>query len=467
MRGWIGLSLLVTALLDASPAMAQDADALRRELEQVRKQFEAMKESYEKAIGDLSRRIDAVEKQSPPAAAPPAAPPPPLAAKAEPSAALASGPPSAMDLARPREPFALYEKRGAGQLLFDVGMTGDFIGNGTAFNVEKAQGGTFSGLENRFFPREIELALFGQIDPYARAEVRIEAGAEDRSGNVSVSLAEANLTLMTLPFGTQAKLGLMRNRFGLTNATHEHDLPFIDRPNVLVRFLGPDGLVETGVEATWVPPLPFFLELLGGVFDGDNDTAFGRGNFRAPLATGRVRTFFDLEELGAFQLGASVASGQTSDRKPSTLIGLDAKYKYKPEGWERALFSIGGEYLHAIRDVAVSDPDPGASATRTNQRNGWYVYGEVQPVRFGVLSRWSLGLRYDWTEFPENPGHEWAIQPYLTFAPSEFLRFRLGYKHTERSSREGVNLNGGSARYVDELLLQATFILGAHPAHPF
>ena len=314
-------------------------------------------------------------------------------------------------------------------------MTGDFIGNGTAFNVEKATGGTFAGLENRFFPREIELSLFGQIDPYARAEVRIEAGAGDRSGEISVTLAEANLTLMTLPFGTQAKLGLMRNRFGLTNAIHEHDLPFIDRPNVLVRFLGEEGLAETGLEATWVAPLPFFLELLGGVFNGDNETAFGRGSFRAPLVTGRVRTFFDLEELGAFQLGASVASGQTSDRKSSTLIGFDAKYKYRPEGWERALFSVGGEYLYAIRDVVVTDPDLGTSETKTNRRDGWYVYGEVQPVRFGFLSRWSLGFRYDWTEFPENPGHEWAVQPYLTFSPSEFLRFRLGYKHTERSSR--------------------------------
>ena len=88
--------------------------------------------------------------------------------------------PSIMDLARPRQPFALYERRGAGQLLFDMGVTGDFIGNLTQNNVQQAQGGTFSGLENYFFPREIELSLFGQIDPYARAEVRFEAGQESR-----------------------------------------------------------------------------------------------------------------------------------------------------------------------------------------------------------------------------------------------------------------------------------------------
>ena len=32
---------------------------------------------------------------------------------------------------------------------------------------------------------------------------------------------------------------------------------------------------------------------------------------------------------------------------------------------------------------------------------------------------------------------------------------------------DGFTDNGGSARKVDEILFQATFILGAHPAHPF
>jgi hypothetical protein len=94
----------------------------------------------------------------------------------------------------------------------------------------------------------------------------------------------------------------------------------------------------------------------------------------------------------------------------------------------------------------------------------------VQPFRVGPLSRWSAGFRYDWTQYPVNPGKEWAVQPYLSFMPSEFLRFRLGYKHTERSeccSYSGFTDNGGSARKVDEILFQATFILGAHPAHPF
>jgi len=380
-----------------------------------------------------------------------------------------------MELARPRQPFSLYERRGAGQLLFDIGIAGDFIGNLTQYNVQKAQGGTFSGLENRFFPREVELSLFGQVDPYARAEVRIETGESTRGEELTVNLAEANLTLMTLPFNTQAKLGQMRNRFGLTNQIHEHDLPFIDRPDVLVQFFGDEGLVEKGVEFTWVPPLPFYLELLGGVFNGDNETAFGLGSLKYPLATGRARTFFELGDFGAIQLGMSVANGLQPDRLNNLILGWDLKYKYVPEGWQHALLTLAGEVLYQMRRVNVPGQDVDGDGVpdtpdqkRTLDRVGWYAYGDVQPFRFGPLSRFSLGFRYDWTEYPTNPGHQWAVQPYLSFMPSEFLRFRVGYKHTEGNTPGCcTNTDVGSARIKDELFFQSSFILGAHPAHPF
>jgi hypothetical protein len=48
----------------------------------------------------------------------------------------------------------------------------------------------------------------------------------------------------------------------------------------------------------------------------------------------------------------------------------------------------------------------------------------------------------------------------VSFFTTEFLRFRLGYKHTERSGF-------GSPSTIDELLFQSTFILGAHPADLF
>src|SRR5215470_5197645 len=172
MRDIIALALLLVLALLAgvAPAHAQDAEALRREMEQMRKQFETMQEQYKKALDSMSQRLERMEKRPEPAAEmvtqqrPPGSEPTPL------------------DLIKPREPFALYERRGPGQLLFDMGVTGDFVGNLTQHNVQKNQGGSFPGLENLFFPREVEVSFFGQIDPYARAEVRFEADQSSRSG---------------------------------------------------------------------------------------------------------------------------------------------------------------------------------------------------------------------------------------------------------------------------------------------
>ena len=473
MRSLVGIGLLSAGVLASAPAAAQDVEALRQELQQMRRQFETMKDSYEQAINRLGERIQQLETRPQPAAAAPAPAPPAGVAQAPPPGPLAI-PVSPTDLARPRQPFALYSTRGPGQLLFDMGIAGDFIANFTQRNVDKANAGTFAGLENRFFPREIELSLFGQVDPYARAEVRIEAGEED-PGEIALHLAEAHLTLLTLPFNTQLKMGQMRNRFGLLNPIHEHDRPFIDTPNALRWFLGDEGLVERGAELTWVAPLPFFLEGMVGVFNGDNEAAFGRGKLTEPLVTGRLRTFFELSDSSAIQLGLSAASGETPERRRNTLLGLDAKYKYTPEGWQHPLLTLLGEVIYQERRINVLGEDTDGDGvqdtpdqTRRRNRWGWYAGGEMRPFRTGWQKGLGAGFRYDWTQYPVMRGREWAAGPFISFAPSEFLRFRLGYKYTERTGdRASFGENDASARKVDEILFQATFILGAHPAHPF
>jgi type II secretory pathway pseudopilin PulG len=455
------LTLIIVSLCTAlgpSVAAAQDAAELRRQIEQLQKELQSVTE-----------RLQRLEAQPPPTTAPapaPAATPPAPAAGTPAPAASA---PSALDVAQPRQPYALYQQRGAGQLLFDVGITGDFVGNFTQRNVEKAQGGTFAGQENRFFPREIELSLFGQIDPYASAVVRIEAGEDARGQETSVSLAEANVTLLTLPYGTQAKFGQMRNRFGYSNEVHEHDLAWVDRPNVMRNFFGTEGLQEKGVEATFVPDLPFYVEALAGIFNGDNETAFGRGSFENPLYTGRVRTFLEFGDAHALQLGMSVAAGTNEDKLPTTILGWEGRYKYRPDGWLHPLVTVTGEGLYSMRTVSVGVDDNQDGVVdrvekRSRNHSGWYTAVEVQPFR-----RWAAGFRFDWSQFPSDPGWERAVEPYISFWPSEFLRFRLAYKNTVRSTqtRDAFNLNGGSARSVDEVLFQGTFIMGAHPAHPF
>ncbi len=471
MRKLIALAFVFVSIALASPAAAQqDAEALRRELDQMRKNFETMQQEYRKSMDAMAERLRRLETQSSEGAGSRAGAAPAPA----PSQTTVQTPASAIDLLSPRPPFGLYGQRASGQLLFDMGVAGDFVGNLVQRNVDKASAGTFRGQENRFFPREVELSLFGQIDPFARAEVRIEAGEDARGTATNLSLAEANITLMTLPFNTQLKLGQMRNRYGWSNQIHEHDLPWTDRPGVLRAYFSDNGVVEKGAELTWVADLPFYLEALVGAFNGDNDVAFGRGRISEPLLTGRLRTFFELGDEHGIQLGTSVAHGLTADRRRSTLPGFDVRYKYRPEGWLHPLVTAGGEGVWSIRraevtrDVTIdtdADGIPDTTLTlgnhRTDTRFGYYVYGELQPFR-----RWAFGARYDETEQLVR-GREKAFEPYVTFWPSEFLRFRGGYKLTERSSDVGFSTNQATARHVDEWFLQATFILGAHPAHPF
>ena len=422
MRVFVMVCLVLGLGLVASPALAQEAEALRQELEQLKQQLQLMQQQYQKTIQDMTDRLQRLEAQpavpppSPAAGAP--APPAPVATGAPATAPRPSSQLSALDLARPREPFALYERRGHGQLLFDMGVTGDFAGSLTSKRVEQARVGSLQGEENRVFPREIEVSFFGQIDPYARAEVRVEAGdelEEDGTRSLGVELAEANLTLMAIPWGFQPKGGRMRLRWGYLNEFHQHDRPFIDNPNVYVRFFGEEGLVENGAEIAWVAPTPLYLQAIAGIFDGDNDVAFGGGTLRDPLVTGRLRTFFEPTDTLAIQFGVSAMTGLTTEDKHASYGGIDAKFKYTPESWRHPLLDGRRRDLlrspeqprdagldgrrRGERGVDAETPAPGTDgagvATEFEKRDayGFYVWTEVQPWRPGYLGFATTGLR--------------------------------------------------------------------------
>jgi hypothetical protein len=455
---WLTAPLLLWPSL-SGPARAQDVEAVRQELTAVRRQLDSIREQYEQRLRELTNRLEQLEAQrrtAPPAAAPAAAGAPAPSAPLPVTAAAASpGEPSLGEILTPRQPFALAQP--GRTLLFDIGVSGDFVTDFTSRTRERRQDGTFAGRENRFFPREVELGLFGRVDPYASAVVRLSAGEEpaglepsDRSLGVKVD--EANMTLLTLPLGTTARLGLMRPRFGTLNVVHQDDLPQVDRPNALSRFFGEEQLDgEKGVEAFWVLPLPIYNEISVGAFDGDNEVAFGRGTLRDPLVIGRWRTFFELEERGGLQLDVSAASGIATDAHRNTVLGLGAKYKWGAPGSGFPLFTIAGEALYGMRTVADATA---ASGLRRFDRWGGYLYGQYDFTR-----RWAVGLRGDWTELPAERGREWAISPYLQFKPSEFLRFRVQYKRSDGT--------GAVERAADEFFLQGSFILGAHPTERF
>ena len=322
----------------------------------MRKQFETMKEGYEKAIDRLGERIQQLETRPQPAAAAPAPPGPaaaPAAAQTAPAGpARDRGDPAGPGPAAPA--LRALRHRGPGQLLFDMGVAGDFIGNLTQNNVQQGQGRHVLRAARTTSSRaRSSCRLFGQIDPYARAEVRVEAG-EERPGRDRAAPRRGQPDPAGLPFNTQLKMGQMRNRFGLLNPIHEHDRPSSTRPNVLRCASSATRGSSSGAPSSrgW-RPCPSSSRRWSASFNGDNEAAFGRGKLNEPLVTGRLRTFFELGDAGAIQLGASVANGETPERHRNTLLGFDAKYKYTPEGWQHPLLTVLGEMIYQIRRVNV------------------------------------------------------------------------------------------------------------------
>jgi len=460
MRQWfrglclaVSFSTLIPATA-AAQAAAQDVESLKRELESMRRQFESLRRQYERRLQELGERLETLQAQQAPVAEPQPRTAPAPAAEV---GARAEEGPSLAQLLTPRQPFALAQP--GRSLFFDIGASGDFIADFTSNGSARRRDGTFNGRENRLFPREVSIAMFGRVDPFASAAIRISAGEEAppdgarRGSEIAVSLEEANATLLALPLGTTARFGLMRPRFGTLNVVHMDDLPQVDRPNVLTRFFGEEELnLEKGLEAGFILPTPFYEELSLGVFDGDNETAFGRGSLRDPLVLGRLRNFFELDAWGALQLDVSAGTGATVDDRRNTVADVGLKYKWAPTtGYAFPVVTLAGEAIYGNRKLRDND---GTLVERRAERWGQYLYGQVD-----VDKRWAAGLRYDWTERPTTPGREWALSPYVQFKPSEFLRFRLQYKHTAET--------GSVSRETDEIFLQGSFVLGAHPTERF
>src|SRR5258706_7070179 len=160
MRALVGICVLAAGDVVPGVTAAQDTEALRKELEQMRRQFETMKEGYEKAINQLSDRLKTIESRpAAPAAAPAAATPgtstavPSVASRDQMLSQAQSGVTiNPTELARPREPFSLYERRGAGQLLFDMGVAGDLLAHTTHREVDQANAGDLSRPGEPVFP---------------------------------------------------------------------------------------------------------------------------------------------------------------------------------------------------------------------------------------------------------------------------------------------------------------------------
>jgi hypothetical protein len=324
---------------------------------------------------------------------------------------------------------------GLGQIFNpDIVVSGDFVGH-YANRKSVADRGRVS-------LREAEFGFSAAIDPYAKA-----AFIFSKPDGENLGVEEGYVTLLSLPYGIQAKVGQMRSPFGKINVIHDHDLPQTDRPDVYVNFFGDGGLVESGVAMSKIMPTPWFSSLDVQVANGDNSTFFGHGRLGKPLVVSRWKNFFELSDTQTMEVGLSGAvapASQDAGGHFSKVGGLDLTYRWLPPNQFHA-FIWQTELLAAQRKNPALDNN--------------FVFGGYSYMEYKLNYRWHAGVRVDYTQYPSLPNAKTiAVAPYVDFWESEFARWRAEYKHTFGDSQ---------VRSSDQAWLQYSIILGLHPPHTF
>ncbi len=321
-----------------------------------------------------------------------------------------------------------------------------------------------------------ELYFYAPVDPYfdLYATVPItEKGAE---------LEEGYFVTRSLPFGFQVKGGKFRSSFGRFNQKHPHAWDFAKSPLIYEALFGEEGLVEKGVQITWLAPTKFYLLFGAEVLQGENERSFGYEGFEIGhvdvknasvpnLYVGFVKTSYDIGNLSLLT-GLSYAMGRhrvyhvDGQEKHgfagrTRIFGLDLTARYNLDSYR--YISFEGEYI--FRNVKRTEYEyDGNILTSDYQKlnqSGFYTQ-----LVYKFHKNWRTGVRYDLINKNEENGTKAtpnlpAYYAMLEYQPTEFSYIRLQGGQSKAYYIDGVR------RKVNEVVLQFNLAIGAHGAHPF
>jgi hypothetical protein len=335
---------------------------------------------------------------------------------------------------------------------------------GAAFtSKEPLQTGGHDPTRNGFNFQQLEMSLNTAVDPYFRF-----------TGNIvfsqfGVEVEEAYATTTSLPANLQLRAGQFLTRFGRLNPTHPHAWDFVDQPFSLGRVFGGEGNRGLGVEASWLTPLPWFVEVLGSVTDASGEStarsflgSSGSG-VTSPFDfqfTGAVKQFFPLSDDLSLLWGLSGANGPnpTGYHNRTDVFGTDVYLKYRPlSGGSTTMVTFQGELLYRRRQVpqdVLSDFNGyGQVLWRFDQR--WATAARYE---FGSPALTRGGLTADDPLDPEWTDHRQRVSANVTFWPTEFSRLRL---------QGATDLARWRERPDYSVFLALEVVMGAHGSHTF
>jgi hypothetical protein len=376
--------------------------------------------------------------------------------------------------------------------------------NGTAFNpkISLVMQGNFANYSNDAAPampgfllgdssdllpsglslNETELGLESNVDDYFHAWASISLD-NDANGNTTVSVENAYLDTLQLPYGFTGRFGRFFSEIGYLNHIHAHAWDFADQP-LIYRSMLNNQYNDDGAQLRWIAPTDYLLEigaegLRGGQFPGGGDRRSG-----VPAKTAFVHLGDDINDSASYRLGLSYlrvdedarpSTGQTTDTDFSGNSGLaaaDFVLKWAPHGnpvEHNAV--VQGEYFYRRESGnLVYDPtNTAVTSDYSGKQAGFYVQGVYQ-----FMPHWRAGVRYDWIEtsnqlsnpatdtdlatLADNSHHPKRESVMVDWSHSEFSRVRLQFNHDQ--SRPDGSID-------NQVFLQYIFAIGAHPAHTF
>jgi len=423
------------------PTRTPDASA-----QQLRRDLEIMKEQMRQMEDKIRQQEEAIEKLSPPAAPPVAQPVP--------------APPAAGDreqlkqevreeVLRDIQPqLSAASKTFPSQFNPAIGLILDNV-----FSYRQHEG-------NNFEFRAAELGLSASIDPFARGYAIITGSSDN-----GLSVEEAALVTTSLPYNLTVKGGRFFADFGRLSKFHDHDLPFVNRPVVLDRFVGGESRAD-GVEVSYLLPIEQYVTLTAGMYNklgAENDRVDDTvprdlGEF---TYLGRAATFISLSDAHSVDIGATFAYtprvkiDQSQDRY---LAGIDITYRYVPlsqAAYRGLVWGTEVLFNRESRPVGGFPTDPTAPPpTDFKRNNAWGLYSHLEAR---LSRRFYPGFLFDYAQaLDPGIGDTKAYSPYLTFWLSEFQRLRLQYTYVDQASTPQ------QSAHANQVFLQWTAILGSH-----
>ncbi len=281
---------------------------------------------------------------------------------------------------------------------------------------------------------EIELQLSSSVDGYAKADIIVALHA----GQLEVE--EAYVTLTEMPRSLGARVGRLRLPLGKSSPLHTHQLPFIDRSRTVAVLVGDEGLADTGVELSWLTPLPWFSELTLTVAGGE-PAPFGSPGASHLLYAARWRSLWDLGETATLDVGVSAATGHDGEEEAAVLGAADMSVRWRPLEGARAASLLWR--TEALGRSLHDDEDAGAYSL----------------IAWQAARRWWLQARYERLGLTGDLEAEQGLSALVAYVPSEFQALRLQY------GRRGHVEGSEPDRW--EVQLQYGFSVGSHPAHAY